>query len=221
MLFHASTFGRGVVLLAPSGAGEPGEGLLLSADGQTLEVAPVHQTMLYDVDSESVIEEGDLLFHDNNVAQPVSRFAYDTSDEITRTALATVFLGVALQSSGSGESDPIRVSVDPNVVHRFTCDPSTYHRGGILGPMIVNQVIQNSLVAVFNARQAIARVHAHGSGIVTEIDVTFASAFSCSSNNVNALLGGGITSLPSSDPGIWGALWVDNSAGRVVKVSAG
>jgi hypothetical protein len=60
------------------------------------------------VDSATVIEIGDLVFQDTDDAKPASAQADQGSEEANQERFADAFLGVAMQRSRSGDTDPIR-----------------------------------------------------------------------------------------------------------------
>lgn len=90
------------------------------------------------VDSAVVIEIGDLLYLETDDGRPA---AYDSNADATgdlwNTNLATTqeafhdkFLGVAMQRSRAGDTDPIRVATTG--VFEFDCVSATYELGTLL-----------------------------------------------------------------------------------------
>jgi len=76
------------------------------------------------VDSETVIEIGDLLFQDTDDAKPASEAA-------NQERFADAFLGVAMQRSRAGDTDPIRVATTG--VFEFDCRAGTFELGDLVG----------------------------------------------------------------------------------------
>ena len=91
------------------------------------------------VDSETVIEIGDLLFQDKDSAKPASMIEIQSRPEIRgrehelmKIALfAGNFLGVAWQRSRNGDTSPIRVATTS--VCEFDCPSSTFELGNLMG----------------------------------------------------------------------------------------
>lgn len=83
------------------------------------------------VDSATVIEIGDLVYLDTDDAKPASALADQGTHEQNQAALATNFLGVAMQRSRDGDTDPIRVATTG--VFEYDCSASTFELGGLLG----------------------------------------------------------------------------------------
>jgi hypothetical protein len=76
--------------------------------------------VIADVDSETVIEIGDLLWQDTDNAKPAS----DSTDQ---ESFADKFLGVAMQRSREGCTDPIRVATTG--VFEFESDNESFELG--------------------------------------------------------------------------------------------
>ncbi len=62
------------------------------------------------VDSDTVIEIGDLLYLDTDDAKPAADFPWAGSLAATQAAFQSQFLGVATQRSGVGQTEDIRVA---------------------------------------------------------------------------------------------------------------
>lgn len=85
------------------------------------------------VDSATVIEIGDLVYMDTDDAKPASTAAlWDTNLATTQEAFHDAFLGVAMQQSRSGDTDPIRVATSG--VFEFAAASDTYELGALVGP---------------------------------------------------------------------------------------
>lgn len=83
------------------------------------------------VSSSVVIEIGDLLYLNGNNVQPAS----DQADQATLAANQELFhdnfIGIAMQCSPSGASDPIRVATSG--VFDFDCSSATFEVGDLIG----------------------------------------------------------------------------------------
>ncbi len=121
------------------------------------------------VDRETVIETGDLLWQDISHAKPASMvddMAYSRGlgesviarPEELQQFFAKNFLGVAMQRSRSGDTEPIRVATTG--VFEFDCDAGAYQLGDLFGAIqrgsvgLLNQV----LGPVASSSHAIGRV---------------------------------------------------------------
>lgn len=142
------------------------------------------------VDAATVIEAGDLVWLNTDDARPASAFPWTTNLATTQAAFAEKFLGVAHQQSKAGDSDPISVDVSPNSVYEFDAHPATYELGALLGPDEASSTLMSQrLEAVGAAGNAIARAAEYTPGSQGTLRVTFASAYSTGSANVNAAVG--------------------------------
>ena len=111
------------------------------------------------VDSATVIEIGDLVYLDTDDAKPASLQADQGTETGNQSLFADNFLGVAMQRSRAGDTDPVRVATTG--VFEFDCPASPYELGDLVGAdeasggtALENQ--QNAGVAA--AQYAIARV---------------------------------------------------------------
>ncbi|WP_013627525.1 capsid cement protein [Rubinisphaera brasiliensis] len=142
------------------------------------------------VDSETVIEAGDLVFLDGDDAKPAADFTWDTDLATTQAGFAAVFLGVAHQPSPAGEAEPISVDVSPFSVYEFDVAASTYEVGDLLGPDSVGTALQSQQCeAVASSGLAIGRAVEYRATSSLRLRVSFASAFHAASANVNAAVG--------------------------------
>lgn len=117
--------------------------------------------VIADVDPDTVIEIGDLLWQDQDDAKPASMAATDGDrhvfglDEI----FVRKFLGVAMQRSRAGDASPIRVATTG--VFEFDCvPPITCELGDLIGPQISHenpQLANQRVVKVGLASCAIGR----------------------------------------------------------------
>ncbi|MFH1924367.1 MAG: hypothetical protein ABIP48_31330 [Planctomycetota bacterium] len=83
------------------------------------------------VDSATVIEIGDLVYQDVDDAKPASSQADQGSETANQELCADNFLGVAMQRSRSGDTDPIRVATTG--VFDFDCPSGTFELGDLVG----------------------------------------------------------------------------------------
>lgn len=83
------------------------------------------------VDSATVIEIGDLVYHDTDDARPATAMPDQGSETLNQQAFQDGFAGVAMQCSADGETAPIRVATTG--VFEFDCDASTFEVGTLLG----------------------------------------------------------------------------------------
>lgn len=83
------------------------------------------------VDPATVIAIGDLVYQDKDDAKPAS-FLPDQESELANQELFTDnFLGVAMQRSRSGDTDPIRIATTG--VFEFDCPSNLYELGELMG----------------------------------------------------------------------------------------
>lgn len=83
------------------------------------------------VDSGTEIEIGDLVFQDADDAKPASAQPDQGSEPANQERFADNFLGVAMQRSRVGDSDPIRVATTG--VFEFECPAGTFELGNLVG----------------------------------------------------------------------------------------
>ena len=83
------------------------------------------------VDSSTVIEIGDLVYQDTDDAKPASSQADQGTETANQELFADNFLGVAMQRSRSGDTDPIRVATTG--VFEFDCPSGTFELGDLVG----------------------------------------------------------------------------------------
>lgn len=140
------------------------------------------------VDAETVIAAGDLVWLDTDDAKPASDFAWTTNLATTQGLFAARFLGIAHQSSAAGQTDPISVDVSSTSVYEFDVAPAAYEVGQPLGPDENSSALMNQQLEAAVAPSAIARAAEYAPSTAS-LRVTFASAFSTASGNVNANLG--------------------------------
>lgn len=111
------------------------------------------------VNSSTVVEIGDLLFLDIDNAKPASLQADQATDAANQQLFASKFLGVAMQRSREGDTEPIRVATTG--VFEFDCPSTTFELGNFVGPCqnaANNGLANQQAVKVTAANQAIGRV---------------------------------------------------------------
>ena len=79
----------------------------------------------------TVIEIGDLVYLDTSEAKPAADQADQGSHLLNQGALQDAFVGVAMQSSPSGETEPIRIATTG--VFEFECETAAAELGDLLG----------------------------------------------------------------------------------------
>ena len=90
------------------------------------------------VDSEIVIEIGDLVWQDVDDAKPASSQADQSSETANQELFADNFLGVAMQRSQAGDTDPIRVATTGTF--EFDCPSGTFELGDLMGLAVGERV---------------------------------------------------------------------------------
>ncbi|MEN6458587.1 MAG: capsid cement protein [Thermoguttaceae bacterium] len=83
------------------------------------------------VDTNTLIEIGDLVWQDVDDAKPASMLTDQGTKEANQQAMARAFLGVAMQRSRGGETTPIRVATTG--VFEFECASATFELGDLVG----------------------------------------------------------------------------------------
>lgn len=112
------------------------------------------------VDSAQVIEIGDLLYLETNDVRPASQQADQGNEAANQTLFADKFMGVAMQRSRNGDTDPIRVATKG--VFEFVCPSATYEVGDRVGvdeAASGTALLDQTVAAVASAEYAIGRVH--------------------------------------------------------------
>jgi len=111
------------------------------------------------VDGTTAIEIGDLVYLDVDNAEPASSQADQNSITANQQLLAGNFLGVAMQRSRPGDTDPIRVATTG--VFEFDCATATFELGNLMGVdenPAGNGLLDQQVVKVTAAQYAIGRV---------------------------------------------------------------
>jgi hypothetical protein len=141
------------------------------------------------VDAGTVIEAGDMVWLDGDDVKPASAFAWDTNLATTQGAFAAKFIGIAHQQSKSGDTAPISVDLSPLSVYEMDVPATTYEVGAPLGPDEASSLLMDQQLETAAAANAIARAVEFKATAAATLRVSFASAFSVASANVNAAVG--------------------------------
>lgn len=144
------------------------------------------------VDSGTVIEIGDMLFLDTDDVKPASSLTWNTSEAVTQADFANVFVGIAVEKSASGQTDPISVDISALSVWEFTVASATYQVGDELSPKkhaSANSLLNDTLKATASDGAAMAMARKYALSAVTRLQVSFASAYNVASANANAAVG--------------------------------
>ncbi|MEN1679475.1 MAG: capsid cement protein [Planctomycetota bacterium] len=83
------------------------------------------------VESATVIEAGDLLYHELSAAHPASKLADQGSQSLNQSTFQSSFLGVAMQASPADSTQSIRVATTG--VFEFPCDAAQFDIGDLIG----------------------------------------------------------------------------------------
>lgn len=147
--------------------------------------------------SATVVEVGDMMYwvkdSSSNEVYPASSYTWDTNLATTQGTFAAVFVGIAMESSASGDTDPISIDVSPHSVYEFAVPSGTYYHGDEFGPDEgSSSLLDQTLEKVSTSAAAIAKYAEKGASSqasTTKLNVTFAPAFIAASSNVNAQIG--------------------------------
>ena len=112
------------------------------------------------VESETVIEIGDLVFLDTDDVKPASAQADQETENGNQSLFHSKFAGVAMQRSRSGDVEPICVATTG--VFELTCASATFEVGTLVGPAEngAGDALENQKVksVTTNVNRAIGRV---------------------------------------------------------------
>jgi hypothetical protein len=133
------------------------------------------------------IDVGDLVYLWAGKAFPLSQFPDDWVDlSDRRKAVPKAFLGIAHQSTASGETEHISVDLSPLAVYEMDVEADTYELGVPLEPCLgMSQCLRQSR----DSHGAIARAAEYKATRSTLLRVSFCSAFHPASANRYALIG--------------------------------
>jgi hypothetical protein len=128
------------------------------------------------VDSATVIEIGDLLWLDADDVKPASQLADQASEAMNQYLFSQLFMGVAMQQSRAGDTDPIRVATLG--VFEFICPSASFEVGALVGAdecAAGTSLLDQQVVGVANGALAIGRVHRRQASAVTTVWVQIQS----------------------------------------------
>ncbi len=129
------------------------------------------------VDSATVIEIGDLVYQDTDDAKPAGSQADQSSETANQELFADNFLGVAMQRSRSGDTDPIRVA--STGVFEFDCPSGTFELGGLVGvneesggTALEDQQVASVAAAIYAVARVAKRVATAATSVLVDIRST-------------------------------------------------
>ena len=127
------------------------------------------------VDSGTVIEIGDLVWLDTDDAKPASDFTWDSDTATTQDSFVDSFLGVAMQRSRSGDTDPIRIAT--RGMFEFVCASAAFEIGDLIGPAKAsgNALEDQKAVAVTDPARGLGHVAKREASAVTKVLVEIVS----------------------------------------------
>lgn len=128
------------------------------------------------VDSATVIEIGDLLYHDADDVKPASSQSDQGSEEANQALFASQFAGVAMQASDNGDTTSIRVATDG--IFEFACPSSTWEIGDLVGASEASSgtaLEDQQIEAVTRPENAIGYVVRREASAVTTVKVRLVS----------------------------------------------
>ncbi|MHB1033224.1 MAG: hypothetical protein ACYC35_23945 [Pirellulales bacterium] len=129
------------------------------------------------VDAATAIEIGDLVYLATDDARPASQQADQGSETANQGALHDNFLGVAMQRSRVGDTDPIRVATTG--VFEFNCPSGTFELGALVGvdeaasgTELEDQQVAGVAAADLAVGRVAKRVAAAGTRVLVDITST-------------------------------------------------
>lgn len=130
-----------------------------------------HKPRYFAVDSATVIEQGDLVWLDTDDVKPASDYSWDTDLETTQRSFAAVFVGVAMDKSGSGDTDDIQVNTAG--IHELTCASATFEIGDDVAPADTGSsgLEDQKVVGVTDPTLSIGKVSQREGSAVTAVNI--------------------------------------------------
>jgi len=129
------------------------------------------------VDSAIEIEIGDLLYLDTDDTKPASSQADQGTETANQELFADKFLGVAMQRSPVGDTDPIRVATTG--VFEYDCPSGTFELGDLVGAdenadgdALVNQQVAKVAASKYAVGRVAKRVAAAATIVLVDIRST-------------------------------------------------
>jgi hypothetical protein len=129
------------------------------------------------VDSATVIDVGDFLWLDTDDAKPASAQADAGTEAGNQEAFHDNFLGIALQASASGQTNPIMVQT--RGVRTYTCPSGTWELGDLVGVDEAPSglaLLDQQVAGVAGENLSIGRVVQREGSAVTSVRVHFVSS---------------------------------------------
>jgi hypothetical protein len=125
----------------------------------------------------TVIEIGDLVYQVSGAAKPASAFADLGTEAANQEAFHDGFVGVAMQHSPDGSTDPVRIATSG--VFEMDCLSATFNLGDMLGSdedaggtTLQNQVVVKVLTPNLAIGRCAKRVNPAGTRVLVEVDST-------------------------------------------------
>ncbi len=128
------------------------------------------------VDSSTVIEIGDLVWHAGDDVRPASDLTDYGSESANQAEFAARFLGVAMQRSRDGDTTPIRVAATG--VFEFDCPSSTFELGNLIAgdeSATGTGMLDQQVALVVSSQLAIGRVARQEPNAITSVLVDIRS----------------------------------------------
>jgi hypothetical protein len=128
------------------------------------------------VDSDTIIEIGDIVVQDTDDAKPASILPDLETEAANQAALVNIFLGVAMQRSRAGETAPIRVATTG--VFEFDCPSGTFELGDLVGAdenAAGNALLNQQVAKVTSSQNAIGRIAKRQAAAATSVLVDILS----------------------------------------------
>jgi hypothetical protein len=132
--------------------------------------------VLAPVGSATVVEIGDLVYQTGGEVLPASALADLGTEAANQEAFHDAFLGVAMQSSSDGASDPIRVATSG--VFEFDCASTTAELGDLVGVDEESggtELLDQTIAKVASANLAVGRCAKRAATATTRLLVEIAS----------------------------------------------
>jgi hypothetical protein len=128
------------------------------------------------VDSDTVIEVGDLVHLDTDDAKPASSLADAGIEVANQEAFHDAFAGIAMDPSSAGATSPIRVATKGRF--SYTCPSATFEVGALIGAsenQAGDQLLDQQVEGVATANLAIGRVSKRVNPADTQVEFELVS----------------------------------------------
>jgi len=131
--------------------------------------ADAKRIKMYPVDKATVIDIGDLLYHDTNDVKPASSQADQLSEAKNQDVFAAEFAGIAMEASTDADSDDIAVATLG--VFEMDSPSATYEIGDVLGPDEESggTKLLDQTVAAISGTKGIGKIARRESASVTRV----------------------------------------------------